>query len=79
MQNPQDNQAIPAYSALSQWSGPLGLPDFSQFTDGDFKAAFDIALEKDWADVEAVIQNSDAATTAMPLMYSQLSPHPNFE
>lgn len=73
MQNPQDNQATPAYSALSHWSGPLGLPDFSQFTDGDFKAAFDIALEKDWADVEAVIKNPDAATIENTLKALQLS------
>ncbi len=70
---PQDNQMTPAYSALSQWSGPLGLPDFSKFSDADFKAAFDIALEKDWADVEAVLQNPDAPTIENTLKALQLS------
>lgn len=73
MQTQQDNQATAAYSALSQWSGPLGLPDFSKFTDGDFKAAIDVALEKDWADVEAVIHNRDAATIENTLKALQLS------
>ncbi|MBX8825504.1 M3 family metallopeptidase [Ochrobactrum sp. SFR4] len=70
---PQDNQMTPAYSALSQWSGPLGLPDFSKFSDADFKAAFDIALEKDWADVETVLQNPDAPTIENTLKALQLS------
>ena len=70
---PQDNQMTPAYSALSQWSGPLGLPDFSKFSDADFKAAFDIALEKDWTDVEAVLQNPDAPTIENTLKALQLS------
>ncbi|MDR0252185.1 MAG: peptidase M3, partial [Brucellaceae bacterium] len=63
----------PAYEALSEWGGPLGLPDFSKFTDADFKAAFDIALEKDWADVEAVLQNPAAPTIENTLKALQLS------
>ncbi|WP_439271102.1 M3 family metallopeptidase [Pseudochrobactrum sp. HB0163] len=69
----QDNHITPAYAALSKWSGPLGLPDFSKFSDSDFKTAFDIALEKDWADVEAVILNPDAPTIENTLKALQLS------
>lgn len=73
MQKLQDNQAISAYSALTEWGGALGLPDFGKFTDSDFKAAFDPALEQDWEDVEAVIHNPDAPTIENTLKALQLS------
>ncbi|YBV96120.1 M3 family metallopeptidase [Phyllobacteriaceae bacterium JZ32] len=47
--------------ALTNWSGPLGLPDFTAFSDEDFGPAFDAALAEDWAEIEAI-----AASTQKP-------------
>ena len=46
--------------ALTDWHGPLGLPDFTAFSDADFAAAFDVALADDLAEVEAI--KNDPAT-----------------
>ncbi|PRD40959.1 peptidase M3 [Phyllobacterium phragmitis] len=48
-------------TALSNWSGPLGLPDFTAFSDDDFGPAFDAALAGDLAEIEAI-----AAATEKP-------------
>ncbi|UXN06659.1 M3 family metallopeptidase [Bartonella sp. HY761] len=59
--------------ALSQWQGFQGLPDFSSFSDDDFKPAFDLALTKAEAEIEALAQNSEVATVENFLIPFQLS------
>ena len=45
-------------TALTEWTGALGLPDFTAFNDDDFAAAFDAALAGDLADIEAVVNRA---------------------
>lgn len=48
--------------ALTQWNGPLGLPEFQHISDTDFAPAFEAALQQDLEEVE-FIANSDSAPT----------------
>eukprot|EP01132_Coremiostelium_polycephalum_P001663 gene1663-2087_t len=59
--------------ALTDWTGPLGLPDFTAFTDDDFAPAFDAALAADLADVDAIINHHEAPTIDNTLKALQLS------
>ena len=56
--------------AIAAWNGTLGLPEFGRIADGDFAAAFDVALPAHLAEIEAIATNSDAPTfenTIIPL------------
>src|SRR5690606_32075346 len=59
--------------ALTDWSGPLGLPDFTAFRDEDFAPAFDVALAEDLAEVEVIAGASDAPTIDNTLKALQLT------
>lgn len=59
--------------ALTDWTGPLGLPDFTAFTDDDFAPAFEAALAADLADVDAIINHHEAPTIDNTLKALQLS------
>lgn len=63
-------------TALTNWAGPLGLPDFTTFTDDDFAAAFDAALDSDLADIEAIVNHPEAPTIENTLKALQLSGEP---
>ncbi|MHC1547404.1 M3 family metallopeptidase [Phyllobacterium sp. K27] len=68
------SSAKPAINtALTNWTGPLGLPDFTAFNDQDFDAAFDVALADDLADIEAIISHHEAPTIDNTLKALQLS------
>ncbi len=56
--------------AIAAWNGTLGLPEFGRIADGDFAAAFDVALPAHLAEIEAIATNPDAPTfenTIIPL------------
>lgn len=59
--------------ALTEWNGPLGLPDFTAFKDEDFAPAFEAALAQDLAEVEAIAGTADAPTIDNTLKSLQLS------
>ncbi|PYE88995.1 M3 family metallopeptidase [Phyllobacterium leguminum] len=59
--------------ALSVWRGPLGLPDFSAFSDEDFGPAFDAALAEDMAEIEAIANDGEAPTINNTLKALQLT------
>ncbi|RCS22464.1 peptidase M3 [Phyllobacterium salinisoli] len=59
--------------ALSVWSGPLGLPDFTAFSDDDFGPAFDAALAGDMAEIEAIAAASETPTIDNTLKALQLT------
>ncbi|SDP37918.1 peptidyl-dipeptidase Dcp Metallo peptidase. MEROPS family M03A [Phyllobacterium sp. YR620] len=64
----------PAFNhALTNWTGPLGLPDFTAFNDDDFAAAFDAALISDLADIDAIVTHPEAPTIDNTLKALQLS------
>lgn len=64
----------PVYNhALTEWNGPLGLPDFTAFSDDDFTPAFDTALASDLAEVEAIANSVEEATIENTLKALQLS------
>ena len=68
------SSAKPAINtALTNWTGPLGLPDFRAFSDQDFPAAFDMALADDLADIDAIIGHPEAPTIENTLKALQLS------
>lgn len=59
--------------ALTEWNGPLGLPDFTAFKDDDFAATFDAALAEDLAEVEAIINDAAEPTIENTLKALQLT------
>ncbi|PSH66648.1 peptidase M3 [Phyllobacterium brassicacearum] len=59
--------------ALTEWTGPLGLPDFTAFSDDDFAAAFDAALASDLADIDAIVNHHEVSTVDNTLKALQLS------
>lgn len=58
---------------LTMWTGPLGLPDFTQVQDGDFSDVFDAALAAHAAEIEAIAGNAEPATIENTLAAYQLS------
>ncbi len=58
---------------LVAWTGPLGLPDFAAFDDGDFKPVFDAALDAHMAEIELIAGNADQATIDNTLAALELS------
>jgi peptidyl-dipeptidase Dcp len=48
--------------AITNWDGPLGLPDFARIDDGEFDAAFAVALPAHLAEIEAIADNPDTPT-----------------
>ncbi|MFD1200104.1 M3 family metallopeptidase [Brucella gallinifaecis] len=62
--------------ALTEWNGPLGLPDFTAFSDEDFAGAFDMALVSNLAEIEAIINDPAAPTIDNTLKALQLSGKP---
>jgi len=47
-------------SAISNWNGALGLPEFARIADRDFDAAFAVALPAHLAEIDAIANNPDA-------------------
>lgn len=59
--------------ALTDWNGPLGLPDFTAFKDEDFAPAFDATLASDLAEVEAIAKATGEASIENTLKALQLT------
>jgi peptidyl-dipeptidase Dcp len=58
---------------LTQWNGPLGLPDFSAIGDDSFGAVFDAAFAAHAAEIDAIATNPDAPTIANTLKPLELA------
>lgn len=58
---------------LTRWTGPLGLPDFSTLSDGDFAPVFDAALSRHAAEVAAIAGDAQAPTVANTLQALELA------
>ncbi|MDX8525234.1 M3 family metallopeptidase [Mesorhizobium sp. MSK_1335] len=58
---------------LTDWQGPLGLPDFSRIGDNDFGPVFDAALEAHQAEIDAIAGNSGAPTVENTLAALELA------
>jgi len=52
--NQAEKSAAAGVEALLRWHGPHGLPDFTAFSDADFAPAFDRALQKAEAEIDAL-------------------------
>ena len=48
--------------AIFDWNGPLGLPEFGRVRSEDFEPAFDVALERDRAEVDRIAQDATTPT-----------------
>jgi peptidyl-dipeptidase Dcp len=59
--------------AITSWDGPLGLPDFARIEDGDFDAAFAVALPAHLAEIEAIADNPDAPTFKNTIVAMELA------
>ncbi|WP_420960606.1 M3 family metallopeptidase [Brucella sp. IR073] len=59
--------------ALAEWRGPLGLPDFTAFSDEDFAPAFEAALAQDMAEIEAIASNGETPDIENTLKALQLA------
>lgn len=62
-----------ARHALTRWTGPLGLPDFSAIADGDFAPVFDAALSQHAAEVGAIASHVEAPTVQNTLEALELA------
>ena len=47
-------------SAISNWTGALGLPEFGRIADRDFDAAFEVALPAHLAEIEGIANNPES-------------------
>ncbi len=45
---------------LADWNTPFEIAPFDEITDDDFAPAFDIALERPRAEIDAIADNADA-------------------
>jgi peptidyl-dipeptidase Dcp len=60
-------------NALTRWTGPLGLPDFTRIGDGDFGPVFDAALAAHAAEIDAIANNAGTPTIDNTLKALELS------
>jgi len=51
-------------TALTEWNGPLGLPEFDRVADANFEPAFDAALAAHEAEIDAIAGSPEAPTFA---------------
>lgn len=58
---------------LTDWQGPLGLPDFTKIGDGDFGPVFDAALKAHEAEIEVITTNAEQATVENTLQALELA------
>jgi peptidyl-dipeptidase Dcp len=58
---------------LTNWTGPLGLPDFSQLTDDAFEPVFDAALADHDREIAGIAANAAAPTIENTLAALELS------
>ena len=56
-----DQTTVPVTSALVDWNGPLGLPDFAKITDGAFEAAFEAGFSSHEAEIETIAAKYEGA------------------
>jgi peptidyl-dipeptidase Dcp len=59
--------------AIATWTGPLGLPDFTNIEDRDFEAAFAAALPAHLAEIDAIANNPDEATFENTILALELA------
>ncbi len=62
-----------AAHALTNWQGPLGLPDFTRIGDEDFGPVFDVALKAHEAEIDAITANTEPATIENTLQALELA------
>ena len=58
---------------LTNWTGPLGMPDFSQLSDEAFEPVFDAALAAHDREIAAISGNPEAPTVDNTLAALELS------
>jgi len=58
---------------LTHWTGPLGLPDFTQLKDEDFGPVFEAALATHEAEIEAIANDAQEPTIENTLAALELS------
>lgn len=61
---------------LTNWQGPLGLPEFDRIDDDDFAPAFDAALAAHDVEIAAIANNPDKPTVENTLAALELSGEP---
>ncbi|WP_144379336.1 M3 family metallopeptidase [Mesorhizobium amorphae] len=62
-----------AAHALTNWQGPLGLPDFTRIGDEDFGPVFDAALKAHEAEIDAITADTEPATIENTLQALELA------
>ena len=58
---------------LTDWSGPLGLPDFGSIDDDGFSAIFQAAIEAHQAQIDAIVENTQPPSIENTLAALELS------
>jgi len=61
---------------IFSWNGPLGLPDFTAFSDNDFGPAFDTALAAHDAEIASIAASKDAPTFDSVIVPLELAGEP---
>ena len=73
---PQNETIDLGSHALTSWTGPLGLPDFTRIGDGDFAPVFDAALAAHQAEIDSIADNADKPTIDNTLKALELAGDP---
>lgn len=63
-------------SPLTNWTGPLGLPDFLMIKDGDFASVFDKALKEHAGEIAAIAANPEKPAIDNTLAALELAGQP---
>lgn len=58
---------------LTTWTGPLGLPDYTQLSDSDFAKAFDRAIKANKAEINGIADNPKKPTIENTLAALELA------
>lgn len=62
-----------AVHPLTNWQGPLGLPDFTKIGDEDFGSVFEAALKAHEAEINGITANTEQATIENTLQALELA------
>ena len=63
----------PVNEAIFSWTGPLGLPEFGAIADTDFASAFEVALARHEADIDAIADNPEAPSFDNTILAMELA------
>lgn len=72
-QNNEPKEEMKENPFFVEWDTPFGVPPFEKITEADFKPAFDIAIENQNKEIEAIVNNTEPASFENTIVALDLS------